>query len=92
LIGWPNGLLRGSSLKYQGCYIRKPFVQPIKTPETGARPVLVYCTILWVHVCAYARDIYTAATRGCRRHTAGTAGTVSLYRQKNWIKAACTRR
>jgi hypothetical protein len=30
--------------------LRKPFVQPIKTPETGARAVLVYCSLLWVHV------------------------------------------
>jgi hypothetical protein len=37
-----------------GWDISKPFGQPIKTRETGARPVLVYCTILWVHVGAAA--------------------------------------
>jgi hypothetical protein len=41
-----------SESQNSGRDISKPFVQPIKTRESGARPVLVYCSLLWVHVAA----------------------------------------
>jgi hypothetical protein len=72
-----------------GCYRSKPFVQPIKTRESGARPVLGYSEVYCVAVARPGHAIAGEASApggrpGSLRLINRVAGSFGHFRHSAW--------